>query len=342
MSDISIRTVGPVGRITLTRPKALNAVTYDMCMAIEAALDQWRDDDAISCVVMDAVGDKAFSAGGDIADLYKTGKAGDFAFGRTFWRDEYRMNAKIHNYPKPIVSFLQGFTMGGGMGVGCHGSHRVVGETSQIAMPECGIGLVPDVGGSMILANAPGALGIYAGLTGARMTAGDAITLGFADMYIPQDKWPTLIETLEQSGDPSCLAAESEAAPSGQMSALAPEINAHFSAATLPDLLASLRADRGEFAVGALKTLLRTSPLSASYTIWMLQQLRGETDIRAALDLEYRFTFRAMEHGDFIEGIRAAIIDKDRNPNWKHDHDAVPGDVLDLMRAPLGDAALTF
>ncbi len=157
MTDINIRTQGRAGRITLTRPpKALNAVTYDMCTAIEAALDAWRDDDAVALVVIDAEGDKAFSAGGDIADLYATGKAGDFAYGRTFWRDEYRMNAKIHEYSKPIVSFLQGFTMGGGMGVGCHGSHRVVGETSQIAMPEVGIGLVPDVGGSMILANAPG------------------------------------------------------------------------------------------------------------------------------------------------------------------------------------------
>ena len=147
MSDISIRITGRAGRITLTRPKALNALTYEMCLAIEDALDAWREDDAVDLVVMDAEGDRAFCSGGDIAELYATGTKGDFAYGRRFWADEYRLNAKIFAYPKPVVSFLQGFTMGGGVGLGCHGSHRVVGESSQIAMPECGIGLLPDVGG---------------------------------------------------------------------------------------------------------------------------------------------------------------------------------------------------
>ena len=186
MSDISIRIAGVAGRITLTRPKALNAVTYQMVTAIHAALEVWRDDPSVKLVIIDAEGEKAFSAGGDIAELYETGQSGDFSFGQTFWRDEYRMNAALHDYPKPVISFLQGFTMGGGMGVGCHGSHRIVGESSQVAMPECGIGLVPDVGGSMILANAPGASGAYLGLTGARMGAADAIYAGFADTYIPE------------------------------------------------------------------------------------------------------------------------------------------------------------
>ncbi len=342
MSDISIRITGHTGRITLQRPKALNAVTYDMCTAIEAALDDWRDDDTVKLIVLDAEGEKAFSAGGDIADLYKSGKAGDFAYGQRFWRDEYRMNAKLHEYSKPIVSFLQGFTMGGGMGVGCHGSHRIVGETSQIAMPECGIGLVPDVGGSMILANAPGWLGAYAGTTGARMNAGDAILLGFADMFIPEAQWPALIETLEQVGDPACLTAASEAQPQGQMSQQRAEIDHHFAARTLPDLLASLQADNSNFAKSALKSVLRASPLSIAYTLEMMHRLRGNADIRAALDMEYRFTSRAMEHGDFIEGIRAAIIDKDRTPHWKHDHDALPEAALQTMLAPLGDNALDF
>ncbi|WP_421704551.1 3-hydroxyisobutyryl-CoA hydrolase [Aliiroseovarius sp.] len=340
MTDINIRTQGRVGRITLTRPKALNAVTYDMCTAIEAALDAWRDDDAVALVVIDAEGDKAFSAGGDIADLYATGKAGDFAYGRTFWRDEYRMNAKIHEYAKPIVSFLQGFTMGGGMGVGCHGSHRVVGESSQIAMPEVGIGLVPDVGGSMILANAPGHLGVYAGVTGARMGPADAILVGFADMFIPQDKWPGLIETLVNTGDVACLVGKD--APEGSLTALQTEINALFDATTLPGLLANLRGSDTDFAAKTLKTVLRNSPLSMAVTIEMMTRLRGVTDIRAALDLEYRYTYRAMEHGDFIEGIRAAIIDKDRSPQWKHQADALPTAAIDTMLAPLGDQALTF
>ncbi|MCI2398821.1 enoyl-CoA hydratase/isomerase family protein [Aliiroseovarius subalbicans] len=340
MSDIHVRKEGRAGRITLTRPKALNAVTYDMCLAIEVALDAWRDDDDVTLVILDAEGDKAFSAGGDIADLYATGKAGDFGFGQTFWRDEYRMNAKIHEYAKPIVSFLQGFTMGGGMGVGCHGSHRIVGESSQIAMPEVGIGLVPDVGGSMILANAPGHLGAYAGTTGARMNAGDAIEIGFADMFISQANWPEMIAKLVETGNIKILRAEP--APNGVIHADKAEIDQLFDVTTLPDLLSNLRRSDSEFSQKTLKTILRNSPLSVGFTLEMLARLKGVTDIRTALDLEYRFTFRAMEHGDFIEGIRAAIIDKDRSPNWKHDADSLPQQAIDTMLAPLGDNALTF
>lgn len=146
MSDIDIRITGRAGRITLTRPKALNAMTYDMCLAIEAALDDWATQDAVALVIIDAEGDRAFCSGGDIAELYETGTKGDYAYYRRFWADEYRLNNKMFSYAKPIVSLLQGFTMGGGVGIGCHGSHRIVGDSSQVAMPECGIGLVPDVG----------------------------------------------------------------------------------------------------------------------------------------------------------------------------------------------------
>ncbi|KAG1715493.1 3-hydroxyisobutyryl-CoA hydrolase, mitochondrial [Nymphon striatum] len=188
MNDVIIKTTGPAGRITMNRPSALNAMTYDMCMAIDAALRTWRDDPAIKLVVIDAAGDKAFCAGGDIAELYDNGTKGNFAYGQKFWRDEYRLNLMLHEYPKPVVSFLQGFTMGGGVGVGCHGSHRIVGDTSQIAMPECGIGLVPDVGGSFLLARAPGRLGEYLGLTTARMNADDAIHVGFRRSLYPRGR----------------------------------------------------------------------------------------------------------------------------------------------------------
>lgn len=146
MSDISIRVEGRAGRITLTRPKALNALSYDMCRALDAALVAWAGDPAVALVLVDAEGDRAFCAGGDIAELYAEGLRGNFDYGRDFWRDEYRMNARIGAYPKPVVSLVQGFCMGGGVGVACHASHRIVGETAQVAMPECAIGLVPDVG----------------------------------------------------------------------------------------------------------------------------------------------------------------------------------------------------
>ncbi|ASM71951.1 MULTISPECIES: enoyl-CoA hydratase/isomerase family protein [Roseobacteraceae] len=341
MSDISIRTVGVAGRITLTRPKALNAMTYDMCLAIEDALDRWRDDAAVKLVIIDAEGDRAFCSGGDIAELYATGRKGDFAYGQRFWADEYRLNAKIFTYPKPIVSFLQGFVMGGGVGIGCHGSHRIVGESSQIAMPEVGIGLIPDVGGTLMLALAPERLGEYLGTTAARMGPSDAIFAGFADSYTPQLKWPALIEQLESTGDVTLLNTTSETPETGPLQAQLDDINRHFGGESLGDIRRSLQAEDSDFARAALKSLDRNSPLSMACTIEALHRLRGPSlTIEKALDLEYRFTARAMEHGDFLEGIRAAIIDKDRNPAWQYADTDVPPSAVSKMLRPLGDNAL--
>ncbi len=342
MSDINIRISGHAGRITLTRPQALNAMTYEMCLAIEDALLTWRDDPAVRLVIIDATGDKAFCAGGDIADLYAKGRAGDFAYGQKFWRDEYRLNALISEYPKPYVAFMQGFTMGGGVGISCHGTHRIVCETSRIAMPECGIGLVPDVGGSLILANAPGHWGEYLGTTAARMGPQDAILAGFADSYIDIKKWPELIVLLEETCDFAEIASQSEPPPQGLMSGLSDQINTAFSGKTLQDILADLRNTDSDFARETFKSLSRCSPLSVACTIEMIRTLRGCHDIREALKLEYRFTSRASEHADFIEGIRAAIIDKDRTPNWRYGFDTLPLTAVSDMLAPLGDTGLTF
>ncbi|WP_204114121.1 3-hydroxyisobutyryl-CoA hydrolase [Shimia biformata] len=342
MSDIHIRISGKTGRITFTRPKALNAMSYDMCLAIEDALDAWASDDGVKMIVIDATGDRAFCAGGDIAELYETGKVGDYSFGRRFWADEYRMNAKMFAFPKPVASFMQGFTMGGGVGVGCHASHRVVGDTSQIAMPECGIGLVPDVGGSLLLANAPGRIGEYLGLTCDRMNAGDAILAGFADYYIPEDNWPALIAALEETGDWTRIDAAARPAPAGTLEAAQPQIDALFAGEALGDIVNLLTTSDSDFAAAALKKLNRASPLSMGCTVEMLHRLRGATDIQKALTLEYRFTYRAMEHGDFVEGVRAQIIDKDRNPTWKHDIDRLPAIDVSKMLMPLGADELTF
>ena len=341
MSDIDIRITGQAGRITLTRPQALNAMTYEMCLAIERAFDDWRSDDAVKLIVIDAEGDRAFCSGGDIAELYATGTKGDYAYGRTFWADEYRLNHKIFSYPKPVVSFLQGFTMGGGVGIGCHGSHRVVGETSQIAMPECGIGLVPDVGGTLMLALAPGRLGEYLGITGTRMNAADAIFAGFADHYIPELKWPDLIAALEENGTPDALNAVEETAPDATLEPALDQINAFFAGERLGDILTLLKNADSAFATQTLKKTARNSPLSMAATVEILHRLRGPSlTLEKALDLEYRFTYRAMEKGDFLEGIRAAIIDKDRNPQWQYSDMDVPLAAVSSMLQPLGPDAL--
>ena len=343
MGDISICKTGRAGRITLQRPKALNALTYQMCLDIDAALIAWREDADVDLIVIDAEGEKAFCAGGDIAEMYETGTKGDYDYGRKFWFDEYRMNNRLHEYPKPVVSFLQGFTMGGGVGVGCHGSHRIAGETSQIAMPEVGIGLVPDVGGTYILARAPGRLGEYLGTTAARMTAGDAIAVGFADHFIPEAEWPALIEALEETGDIMVLEQAVQPAPDSPLMAQLDDINRHFGGESLGDILNSLEADGGAFAMDAIKRLSRNAPLSMACTVEMIHRLRGPSlTLRKALDMEYRFTYRSMEHGDFLEGIRAQIIDKDRNPQWQHPLHKVPAVAVSKMLIPLGKNAVTF
>ncbi|MBC7141933.1 MAG: enoyl-CoA hydratase/isomerase family protein [Rhodobacteraceae bacterium] len=343
MADIAIRKEGRAGRITLNRPQALNAITYEMCLAIDAALIAWRADDEVALVLIDATGERAFSAGGDIAEMYATGTGGDYSYGRRFWRDEYRMNARIAEYPKPVVSLLQGFTMGGGVGVGCHGSHRIVGESSQIAMPECGIGLVPDVGGSFLLALAPGRLGEYLGTTGARMGPADAILAGFADHFVPEAAWPALSARLIETGDAQQVLAATGAAPEARLAALRPEIDAHFAGETLGDIVRALKHADTPFAGDALKALGRAAPLSAACTVEMLHRLRAAPSMRRALEMEFRFTYRAMEHADFIEGIRAAIIDKDRNPRWRHaGPEAVPAVDVSRMLMPLGQDRLTF
>lgn len=343
MSDLSIRIEGRAGRITLTRPKALNALSYDMCLAIEDALDAWANDDAVALVIIDAEGEKAFCAGGDIQELYNRGRAGEYAYGQTFWRDEYRLNAKIAEYPKPYIAFMQGFTMGGGVGISCHGSHRIVSDSSRIAMPECGIGLVPDVGGSLLLARAPGRLGEYLGCSGARMGPGDAIFAGFADHYIPEADWPAVIEALSQTGDLAPLEAATRPAPEAPLAAQQPAIDAFFAGEALIDIVNALRADGGDFAAETLKTLGRNSPLSMAATVEMIHRLRGPSaDIRRALELEYRFTYRAMEKSDFLEGIRAAVIEKDRSPDWQHSLDAPPQMAATQMLLPLGADKLQF
>ncbi|SDE18670.1 enoyl-CoA hydratase [Paracoccus isoporae] len=331
MAEMEIRTDRRAGRMTFNRPEALNALSHDMVRQIHAALNQWRDDPEVDLVIIDAAGDKAFCAGGDIAAVYRAGLAGDHREGQEFFFDEYRMNAAIKDYPKPVIAFMQGFVMGGGVGVGGHASHRVVGETTRIAMPESGIGLIPDVGGSWLLGHAPGRIGEYLMMTADRMDAGDAIHAGFADLYIPEADWPDLIDRLAETGDARLLTGAQ--VPESRLAAA--DLSA-FAADSTTDIVARLEAEGNDT---ALKPIRRNSPLSMAAGLELVRAAREDERLQDSLAREYRFTHRATEHGDFIEGVRAQIIDKDRNPNWTAD--ASPQGVA-AMLAPLGDAELHF
>ncbi len=345
--ELIVRTEGRAGRLTLNRPKALNALTHAQCVETTAALTRWRDDPSVALVILDAAGDRAFCAGGDIAYMYEQGRAGNFDAGRAFWRDEYRMNAALAEYPKPVVSFLHGFVMGGGVGYGCHASHRVVAEDTQISMPECGIGLVPDVGGSRLLARAPGRLGLHLGLTGARIGPGDAIFAGFADHFIPRAEWPALVSRLCETGDAEGIAAGAQPAPESPLVAATDLLAAYEApgsgAAQVAAIMARLEATEGAGEAQALKALRRNSPLSLACASAMIGALGPDATIRDALRAEFRWVWRSMERGDFLEGIRAAIIDKDRSPRWRHESiKAVTEAEVAAMLAPLGAAELTF
>lgn len=340
MSDIIARIEGTAGRLTLNRPDALNAITYDMCLEIETYVDQWKNDPKILVIILDGTGDRAFCAGGDITAMYETALTGNFEYGRRFWTDEYRLNAKLATCPIPIVSFLHGFTMGGGVGLGCHVSHRIVCENSQIAMPECAIGLVPDVGGSLLLAQAPGRFGEYLGTTATRMGPADAIFIGFADYYIPQNQWPNLIEILCSTGNLEAITNAHFDPGVPKFLDIEDDVNTAFGGDFLSDIVADLEHSDTVFSTETLKKLAKPSPLAMASTIEMIHRVRGLNDIVAALEMEYRFTYRSAEQGDFIEGIRALVIDKDRNPKWKHKlSDTLLPDSSAMLR-PLGQYKL--
>jgi len=336
--EVLVRIEGRVGRITLNRPAALNSLTYGMVAAIDQALSDWRDDPAVALVMIDGQGEKAFCAGGDIQDLYRSGQRGDFAHGRRFWADEYRMNARIARFPKPYVAIMDGFVMGGGVGVSSHGSLRIVTERTQVGMPECAIGLVPDVGGSWLLARAPGRIGEYLGITGARLEAGDAIYCGFADVHVPSERLAELKSRLVETADPSVVEELAQNPPAGKIAASQIEIDRIFGRASLSEIETELVEESSEWSRQAVDGLIRACPLSAACTLEIIRQSRAFSTIEEALALEYRFSSRCMEAGNFLEGVRAALIDKDRKPAWSpaRIEDVTPQQVSAMLAPAVG------
>lgn len=344
MADVDIRIEGGAGRITLNRPDALNALNRPMMDAIDQALLDWADDDAVRIVIIDAVGERAFCAGGDIAEFYRRTQKGDLAFGRDFWRDEYRLNARIKNYGKAYIAIMDGIVMGGGVGLSAHGSHRIVTEHSMVAMPECAIGLIPDVGGTFLLGHAPGRIGEFLGLTGARMGADDAILAGFADFFVTSAELPDLITALSEDPDPAVITRFTETPSSGELRAKRATIDRIFAQDELSAMVNAFTCEAaGEWCERARKALAKGCPLAMHSTLRMIEDARSMTSLERALAQEYRYTWRSLEQGEFMEGIRAAVIDKDREPRWAKPEigDVTKADV-DSMLESLGGNELTF
>lgn len=333
---------GPIGIVTLNRPKVLNALTYNMVKQLHPQLEQWADDDSITTVVIQAVGEKAFCAGGDIRVLHDQGKAGSPEV-INFYRDEYRLNRYIKRYPKPYVALMSGINMGGGVGVSVNGSHRVASERLTFAMPETGIGLFPDVGGTYFLPRCPGEVGMYLGLTGARLKVADAIYAGIADAFVPADRHEALLARLvDGAAVDAAIAAETEATDDAPLAELQGPIDAAFSADSVDDILQRLDADASEWATKTAETIRSKSPLSTRVAFGQIRA-GAELDFEDCMSLEFRLTNRFMAAPDFYEGVRAVVIDKDQAPKWQPASlDAVTDEQVAGYFASLGENELTF
>jgi len=317
--DVLIRREGRAGRITLNRPKALNALTLGMVRAIWPAMLAWRNDPAIEVVILDGAGDRALCAGGDVRWLYESRGNGS-RDARAFWSEEYRLNALISRYPKPYVAFMDGIVMGGGIGLSSHGRHRIVTERSQLAMPETSIALIPDVGGTWLLARAPGHVGAYLGLTGDRMRGAGTMFARFADTFVPSSELPHLAAALCAEGGADVAGIINRFAappPASELAQRAPLIDRAFRFDRVEDIRAELAAMGGEWADKTLAELAAKSPLSLKLTLAAIRNARRLGSLEEALNVEYRLCVRLFEHGEFLEGVRALIVDKDRQPKWR-------------------------
>ena len=320
-TDVRFETSNAFGVITLNRPQALNALTSLMASAIDAKLVEWAADDAVKGVLIKGAGEKAFCAGGDIRWLHDTAKEDPVAAAE-FFRVEYTMNARIKHFPKPYVALIDGITMGGGVGLSVHGNFRVAGDRTLFAMPETGIGLFPDVGGGYFLPRLENGIGLYFALTGARAKAADCLEARIATHYVPSTDHPKLEEALyameevdvETVG--ALLREHADVPDDGPLASRLPDIERLFTRKeSLDALYAALSAEKSDFAGELIETLRRMSPTSMAIT-WEHMTRGAKLDFDDVMRLEFRIASRILEGGDFFEGVRAQIIDKDRTPNW--------------------------
>jgi enoyl-CoA hydratase len=314
--EILFEQKGPIGLVILNRPKVLNALTYNMVKQLHPQLERWAADETVTAVVIQAAGEKAFCAGGDIRVLHDQGKA-ESPEVINFYRDEYRLNRYIKRYPKPYVALMSGINMGGGVGVSVNGSHRIGSERLLFAMPETGIGLFPDVGGTYFLPRCPGEVGMYLGLTGSRLKIADAVYAGIADAYVPADQHDALLDRFVAGEEvDAAIAAEAQQTDVAALTGLQDQIDTCFSAGSVDEILARLDTDGSEWAVKTAATIRSKSPLSTRVAYGQIRA-GAKLDFEDCMSLEFRLTNRFMAAPDFYEGVRAVVIDKDQAPKWQ-------------------------
>ena len=340
--DVNIHSHGRVGHISLDRPKALHALTLDMCHAMSAALSDWAGDEAIEAVVLDHAEGRGFCAGGDIGMLRDSALNDEGKSGRKFFHDEYQLNHQLFTYGKPVVAFMDGITMGGGVGIALPCKYRVATENTRFAMPETGIGLFPDVGGGWHLSRLQGRLGQFLALTGARLDGAECLWAGIATHYLPADKLAEAKARIIEHPDriAGILSELAETPPKPRIEGNLERINRHFASDSFEDILASLEADAngtdGEWAAKELATLRTKSPQTCKVALRQLANAKDFTDFADNMRQEYRIASRVITRPDFAEGVRAVIVDKTGDPAWNPaTPEGVSEELIDSIFAPL-------
>lgn len=333
---------GRLGLITLNRPRAINALTHGMVREIHRQLDAWRDDDAVATIAITGAGERGLCAGGDIVGLYRDATEGDGSEAAAFWADEYRLNAAIARFPKPYVAIQDGIVLGGGIGVSAHGSHRVVTERSSLGLPETGIGFVPDVGATWLLSRAPHRLGLRLAMSAASVGAADAILVGLADRFVPSERILDLLRALETQDADAAIAAVQAPAGDPALAAEAAWTERVFASGSVPEVLDALEREETPEAAAVRERIAAKSPIAVAVALEAIRRAEALASLEEALEWEYRVSCHAARTHDFIEGVRAQVIDKDRNPRWQpagHDdvtHEQVEAYFALRPEAPLG------
>ncbi len=331
--EVIARVEGAAGRLTLNRPRVLNALTEDMCEAVCGALRAWRQDPAVELVLIDHAGERGFCAGGDIRVVAERGQS-DAGEARRFFATEYRMNELLFRYPKPVVAVMDGITMGGGVGISMPASHRIATERTLWAMPEADIGLFPDVGGGWYLPRLPGESGAWLALTGARLKAADCCALGIATGYVPSARIEDLKRSLT-SGRLDLAAFEADPGPS-PLAERRSAIDGMFAHNTMERIIDALAQDGSDWAMAQRDLLVRKCPTTLKVALRLIREGAGRPSFAEEMQVEYGLAVRMTRRHDFIEGVRAVLVDKDNAPRWSPAGLAgVTDDLLDEIFAPL-------